>query len=41
MNLDGATIFELGENEELEIKLSKSPIKMVINPNDNSTDFWG
>lgn len=38
--MDGATRFELGEQEEFQIKVSDSPMQMVINPNDNLTDLW-
>ena len=41
VSLDGATRFELGENEEFKIEASDSCMSMVVNPSDNLTDLWG
>lgn len=41
VSMDGATRFELGEDEEFKIQASDSAISMVVNPNDNLTDLWG
>ena len=41
VSLDGATRFELGENEEFKIEPSASSLSLVVNPADNLTDLWG
>lgn len=41
VSLDGATRFELGEDEEFKIEPSASSLSLVVNPADNLTDLWG
>jgi NAD kinase len=41
VSLDGATRFELKENEEIDIHASENMLSFVINPSDNLIDLWG
>lgn len=41
VSLDGATRFEMDENESIKVQGSESAISMVVNPTDNLTDLWG
>jgi len=39
--MDGATRFEVEENESITISGSHIAMNMVVNPTDNLTDLWG
>ena len=39
--LDGATRFELEEEEELVIEGSANNMSFIVNPTDNLMDLWG
>ena len=41
MALDGATRFELEEEEELVIEGSANNMSFIVNPTDNLMDLWG
>ena len=40
VSLDGATRFELDQDEELVVEGSESALSLVVNPTDNLTDLW-
>ena len=41
VSMDGATRFEVEENESITISGSHIAMNMVVNPTDNLTDLWG